>query len=237
MLDGSLYGSPVPVTGAVTHLPLLTNTLQPGAHVLSIVYSGDGNHQAATSAAATLTILEAAGTFALSPATSSTSAILGKNSNPITLTATPSGGFHSSVTFACTGGLPSGAVCQFSPSSINLNSSSSGTTVLTISPAASTLAARAATIPRSRRLSPAFGIGLAGLFLIFLPARSRRLRLLVLLFALSTVGVLGLNGCGRGGVDPNGLTPGALSAGTYTITVTATGGSTIQTATVNLTIQ
>jgi len=237
MLDGNLYGPPVPVTGATTNLPLLTSTFQPGTHVLSIVYSGDSNHQAGTSAAATLTILETTGAFTLSPATTSTSALLGKNSNPVTLTATPSGGFQSTVTFACTGGLPSGAVCQFSPPSINLNSSSSGTTVLTISPAASTLAARTAAVPRSRHLSPAIGISLAGLFVLVLPWRTRRLRLLTLLLTLSTVGVLGLSGCGSGGIDPNGLTPGALSAGAYAVTVTATGGSTIQTATVNLAIQ
>jgi hypothetical protein len=243
MLDGNLYGSSVSVTGATTNLPLLTSTLQPGAHVLRIVYSGDSNHQAGASATATLTILETTGAFTLSPTAASTSALLGKNSNPVTLTATPSGGFQSTVTFACTGGLPSGAVCQFSPSSINLNNSGSGTTVLTISPAASTLAIQTPDLPRSRHLSSAFGISVAGLFLLFLPGplflsrRSRRLRLLTLLLTLSTVGILGLSGCGSGGIDPNGLTPGALSAGAYAIKVTATGGSTIQTATINLTIQ
>lgn len=243
MLDGNLYGSPVSLTGATTNLPLLTGTLQPGAHVLSIVYSGDGNHQAGASAAATLTILETTGAFTLSPAQTSTSALLGKNSNPITLTATPSGGFQSTVTFACTGGLPSGAVCHFTPSSINLNSSGSQTTVLTIAPAASTLATHTPDAPHSRHLPPAVGIALAGMLLFVLPGpsflsrRTRRMRLLTLLLTLSTVGILGVSGCGSGGVDPNGLTPGALSAGAYAVKVTATGGSTIQTVTVNLTIQ
>jgi hypothetical protein len=243
MLDGNLYGSPVSVTSAATNLPLLTATLQPGAHVLSIVYSGDGNHLAGTSAAATLTILESAGAFTLSPATASTSALLGKNSNPVTLTATPSGGFQSTITFACTGGLPSGAVCHFTPSSIDLNGSSFQATVLTISTAASTLAAHTPDVPRSRHLPPAVGISLAGVLLFVLPGplflsrRTRRLRLLTLLLTLSTVSILGVSGCGSGGVDPNGLTPGALSAGAYAVKVTATGGSTIQTATVNLTIQ
>jgi hypothetical protein len=243
MLDGNLYGSSVSITGAATNLPLLTGTLQPGAHFLSIVYSGDGNHQAGASAAATLTILESAGAFTLSPAIASTSALLGKTSNSVTLTATPSGGFQSTVTFACTGGLPSGAVCHFAPSSINLNGSNSQTTILTIAAAASTLAARTPDVPHSRHLPSGVGIALAGVLFFLLPGpsflsrRTRRLRLLTLLLTLSTVGILSVSGCGRGGVDPNGLTPGALSAGSYAVTVTATGGSTIQTATINLTLQ
>jgi hypothetical protein len=46
-----------------------------------------------------------------------------------------------------------------------------------------------------------------------------------------------LSGCGSGGVDPNGLSPSGLSTGSYAVNVTATGGSVIQTATINLTIQ
>jgi hypothetical protein len=47
-----------------------------------------------------------------------------------------------------------------------------------------------------------------------------------------------LSGCGSGGVDPNSPNPATLSANdTYAVTVTATGGSTIQTATISLTIQ
>jgi hypothetical protein len=46
-----------------------------------------------------------------------------------------------------------------------------------------------------------------------------------------------LSGCGSGGVDPNGLSSGSLSTGSYAVHVTATGGSVIQTTTVNLSIQ
>jgi len=78
-------------------------------------------------------------------------------------------------------------------------------------------------------------VTLAGLLFVFLPRRTRRCSLFTLLFALTTLGLL--SGCGSGGVDPNGLNPNVLSAGSYTVNVTATGGSTIQTATINLTIQ
>jgi hypothetical protein len=74
----------------------------------------------------------------------------------------------------------------------------------------------------------------AALFLFFVPRRTRRWNVLILFLALSTLGIL--NGCGSGGVDPIASNPGALSAGSYAVTVTATGGSAIQTAIVNLTI-
>jgi hypothetical protein len=48
--------------------------------------------------------------------------------------------------------------------------------------------------------------------------------------------MLGLmSGCGSGGVAPNAAN--SLSAGSYAVIVRASGGSTIQTATINITIQ
>jgi hypothetical protein len=93
----------------------------------------------------------------------------------------------------------------------------------------------------SRNLSPGvgvtsgLGVTLAGMFVFFLPRHTRRWSVFTLLFALSTLGLV--SGCGSGGVDPNGPSPSSLSAGSYAVNVTATGGSVIQTATINLTIQ
>jgi hypothetical protein len=303
ILDGNLYGAPLALTGATTSLPLLTNTLQSGAHILRVFYSGDSAHQANTSAPATLTIVDTVGAFTLSPSTASTSAGQGKASTPITLTATPTGGFHSAITFACTGGLPSGAVCLFTPSTVTPAGAAPATTSLTIissSPAAHGLRSSSAPLstaplstaplstaplssaPRDRTIFSIFSLGsssgyrafsgagtppgsgifagagassssyqafsldagaaasslgatLAGLLFLFLPRRTRRWSVFTLLFALTTLALL--SGCGSGGVDPNGLSPNSLSTGVYTVNVTATGGSIIQTATINLTIQ
>ena len=241
ILDGNLYGGPLVLTGAITSLPLLTNTLQSGLHVLRIFYSGDGAHQANTSASATLTIVDAAGAFTLSPSTASTNALPGRASTPVTLTATPTGGFHSSITFACSGGLPSGAVCLFTPSSVTPTSAGPATTSVTISPAS--LGLKSSTAPASGVpgiFSPgkeaASGlVALAGLLFVFVPRRTRRWSVFTVLFALTTLGLL--NGCGSGGVETNGANPSSLSAGSYAVNITATGGSIIQTATINLTIQ
>ena len=236
MLDGNFVGKPVVVNGAATNLPLLTNTLQSGVHLLRVIYSGDGNYRTNTSDTVTLTILDSVGSFTLSASTISIIAAQGKASSPVTLTATPTEDFHSVITFACTGGLPSGAVCRFAPSFVTPSGSNSEKTALTISPVVSGLeTSRASRSPLSRHLSSRIAVALAGMFLFFFPRRSRHWSVVSLLLALSVLGVL--SGCGSGGIDPNGSTPGALSTGSYAVTVTATGGSTIQTATINLTIQ
>jgi subtilase family serine protease len=230
LLDGNLYGQPVPLTGASTTLHLLTNTLQSGTHILQINYSGDSNHPATTSATATLTILDS-GTFTLSPSTTATTMAQGRSS-AVTLTIAPAGGFHSTITFACTGVLPSGTMCLFAPASITPTDSTLGTTVLTISSIA--LAGWDAEPPTSRGLVPVLGTVCAGMIFFVLPRRGvRRWSAFILLVALSVLGVL--SGCGSGGVDPNASSP--LSAGSYAVTVRASGGSTIQTATVNFTIK
>jgi hypothetical protein len=239
ILDGNLYGSPVAVISAATNLSLLTDTLQAGSHVVRVFYSGDGNHQASISDQVPLTVLTSAGSFGLTLTTATTTAVLGKSSNPVTITVTPSGGFHSTITFGCTGGLPSGAVCQFSPSSIVPNGTTSQTIALTISPSGTPLQAAKADYFAGRRatqnLSPGIAITFAGLLCFCVPRRARRWSVLMLLLALSTAGLL--SGCGSGAVESVVPNPGSLSAGSYAVTVTATGGSTIQTAIVNLTIQ
>jgi hypothetical protein len=113
------------------------------------------------------------------------------------------------------------------------------TTALTISSA--TLRAnteRLNPLKPNDRLKPSVPVRLvtlAGLILFLAPRRRSLAKLLTLVLALTTLGVL--SGCGSGAVDPNGPGPGTLSAGSYAVTITATGASTIQTTTVNLTIQ
>jgi hypothetical protein len=87
----------------------------------------------------------------------------------------------------------------------------------------------------SSRAASGFGVTLAGLFFLFAPRRPRRWSVFTLLFALTTLGLV--SGCGSGGVEPNGVNSNSLSAGSYAVNITATGGSIIQTAIVNLTIQ
>ena len=247
MLDGTLYGSPITLSGASINLPLPTDTLQAGPHIVQVLYSGDSVHLPSSSASATLTILDPAGAFTVASSSSSTTVAPGDVSKPVTFTVTPTGGFRSTVTFACTGGLPVGATCLFGPSSVTPGGVTAATTILTITAPSSTIRASAnpALTPGSRpagTVSPAsgatgIGVTFAGMLLIFVPRRTRRWSALILVLAMSTTLAM-LSGCGSGGVDPNSPNPATLSAnGTYAVTVTATGGSTIQTSTITLTIQ
>jgi subtilase family serine protease len=231
ILDGNLYGQPTTVTGPTTSLPLLTSTLQSGPHVLQVTYSGDSTHLATTSVATTLNVLNPVGGFTLSPSATSTSAAQGKSSGAITLTITPTGGFDSSVTFACTGGLPSGAACVFAPYTVVPTGANPATTVLTISSTAA-IGVQASKSTTTGGLSRGVGVMLAGLFLFYLPKRPGRRGLLSLLLLLSSLGVL--SGCGRSEVDPNSS---LLRTGTYAVTIMATGGSTVQAVTINFTVQ
>jgi len=231
ILDGNLYGQPIMVSGAIISLPLLTNTLQSGPHLIQVTYSGDSTHMATTSVVATLNVLDSVGSFTLLPSTTSTSTSQGKNSNAITLTVNPTGGFNSAVRFGCTGGLPSGAVCVFAPATVASAGPGPVTTVLTISSTA-VVGQSAAQSKTSPNLSRSIGVALAGMFLFFLPNRNRRWSALTVVLLLSSLGAL--SGCGRSGVDPNSS---LVRPGIYAVTVSASGGSTIQSITINFTVQ
>ena len=79
------------------------------------------------------------------------------------------------------------------------------------------------------------GTALASLFLLYLPGRRRRFSLLALLIAFSVMS--GLTGCGAGGIAPIVSNPTkSPTGGAYVVTITAMGGSTIQNATITLTL-
>jgi hypothetical protein len=59
--------------------------------------------------------------------------------------------------------------------------------------------------------------------------------MLVALIVVSTLGFI--TGCGSGASLTSAATQPATTTGTYAITITATGGSTVQDATLKLTIQ
>jgi hypothetical protein len=164
----------------------------------------------------------------------------GTASSAVTLTATPTGGFHSAVSFACTNGLPSGATCLFNPSTVALIGSTVATTTLSIALAASGSEIYA-TQARNHRTSARFPFGgsaaLAGAILLLLPCRDRhgksRCSILILLLAASALSFS--TGCGSDLTTTAGQP--VTAAGAYVITVTAAAGSTIQATTITLTVQ
>jgi N-acetylneuraminic acid mutarotase len=140
-----------------------------------------------------------------------------------TISITPANGFSSSISFSCSG-LPSGASCNFSPSTVTPPSAAS--TTLTV-----TTTATSASLHRDRQLLLRVSALAVALFCLGWNKR-RRLQML-LLVAVGLIGLGLFNGCASGGagVSGSGSTPV-----TSMVTVTATSGSLQHSTTFSLTV-
>jgi Bacterial Ig-like domain (group 3)/FG-GAP-like repeat/FG-GAP repeat len=231
-LDGTtvLGSQPLAAAGTAT---LTVSTLGAGAHSLTAQYSGNTTFAASTSSAVSLTVNAAMPAFAVaaSPALGS---VAPGSSVTTTVTLTPSGGFTGNVALSCTG-LPTGATCTFSPSSVTLGAGAS-TSTLSIATAGQTAALNG--IP----WAPG-GLVLA-VFLIplFRSGRVNAQTRVLAWAALLAIGAGGLHGCGGSGNSGSsngggsGGGSGGTPAGTYPIVITATAGTTTHTVNYTLTV-
>jgi hypothetical protein len=179
--------------------------------------------------------------FSLSPAPSSSNVTPG-NSAQFTVTIVPQGAFGSSISFTCSG-LPSLSSCTFSPG-MATPFASSATTQLTITTTGPTTSL---TLPTPGNWSNLFrdtGFIFPAILICYVGlAKPKRVK------KMGHFGVLILAGsflfqiaCGNGG-NNSGSTGGGSSgtsgtpAGTYTVTVMGSTGSTQHTTTVSLTVQ
>jgi hypothetical protein len=201
----------------------------------SAVYSG----QITVSSTETLEAVAAGGGYPTSDVTSATYTInlpapdFSVAATPASITVTagqsvatsisvaPLNGFNSAVSFSCSG-LPTGASCSFSPSTVTPVGTAIST-MLTVSTSAAT-----ATVDRGRSLLFP-GSALAVMFCLFGRKKRRRLILSLLLLTAVIGGVL-LNGCGGSAGSGSGPT-----SATSTVTVIAASGSLQHTTTFSLT--
>jgi hypothetical protein len=167
--------------------------------------------------------------------------------NTSAITITPTGGFTGTVALtAALTSSPAGA--QYPPtfsvgstSPVSINGTTAGTATLTISTTAATSAALA--LPKRPGVPwyVAGGATLAGLLLLGIPARRRNWRTMLGMIALLVALAGGMLACGGGGSGGGGGGGGGgisgTTAGTYTITVTGTSGSTTANGAVTLTVQ
>jgi hypothetical protein len=126
-------------------------------------------------------------------------------SSSTTMNLTPAGGatFGANVTYSCTSGLPAGATCSFSPTSINSGAAATAVTV-TINTAGPFTGSAGSTRPRitSEKRFPRLPLSLpiAGIVLAGLAGMPRRYKIVGLCLAVAFTGFLAA--CGGGGSPP-----------------------------------
>lgn len=236
LLDGNAYGQPALLTAASATFQLPTTTLQPGPHTLQMLYSGDIVYLPSSSAVSTLNLTVPTGSFTVSSTATAMTVSRGGTSQPITLAANSVGGFNSTITFACSAGLPSGATCTFAPASVTPTpkaaTATTNVTITTTAPPAQT-----ANVQHKGGSYITGGTAtLAGLLCFLLPRRRRYSALAVLV--AGCVLLVGVTGCGTGTYNPGSLSViGGTPAGIYVVTVTASSISINQTTNITLTVQ
>lgn len=178
------------------------------------------------------------------PGTLNPPSVSAGSSATATITVTSTGGFASAVSLTCAvaPSQTSAPTCSFSAASVTPTANGTAKSTLTVA----TTSAAAALTPAIKRgssifyatwlLFPAMVLGTAGV-----SGTKRKKVISYFLLTIAIAGCIFLVACGGGSSSSSGGGGGGGSTGTpagqYTVTVTATSGSTSHTETLNLTVQ
>jgi Bacterial Ig-like domain (group 3)/FG-GAP-like repeat/FG-GAP repeat len=224
--DGTTaLGQPAPVNAGVAQLSV--SSLSAGSHNITAQYNGDVNYLVSTSPVIVQVVkIAAVPDYSLTASPTSRSVNPGSPAS-YAITLTPSNGYDGTVTLACppSAKLPSGVTCTL-PGPVVPAGKAVTMTINTTGPSA-LLAVPAGSNPRPAGMNLWASLGSIGVFGLMLTSdwKKRKWRhLAIALGILAIVMILLLVGCGGssssgGGGGGNGGTP----AGTYTVTVMATG--------------
>ena len=234
--EGSV-GSAVVENGIAT---LTVDKLPQGTQSVTAAYSGSTGSAASAASAEASAQAGSLPDFALTANPTSASVTAGQYAS-ITMTVTPENGFNDMVTLSCSG-VPSGAACIFSPTTLTPTTSAPVTSTLQIT----TQGASGQTFLERRGSAVAYAIALPGIVaLAGLGALRKRMGFagfrILGLAALMVASGIALGGCseryGYLNHPPSG-NPG-LAAGTYTITVSGNAslsGTSVVVHSVNVTL-
>ncbi len=233
----------VPAGSFAAGTDTLTATYTPDSTSSSVYNGATGTGSVTVTAAPTPSFaLSNGGNITVSPGATT--------ANTSTITVTPSGGFTGAVALTCAiapAAANHPATCALAPASVTITGATAGTSTLTLITTAATTTALTRPKPGRSRWYAAGGASLACVLFFILPKRRRHVRAMlgmIVLFACLAVGIVscgGGSGGGGGGSNGGGGGGGGTSnpgttAGTYTVTVTGTAGSTTETTAVTLTV-
>jgi hypothetical protein len=214
-----------------TGTPNGITTFAIGQHSIVAQYNSDASFNSSTSAAANFTITAPPPDFTLGVNPQNVIVTTPGASATATLTVTAQNGFNGVVNFspAACSGLPFGASCSFSPSSVT----GSGTTTLTIATTAPSAANPGSGTASLGWWTATGGAAFGFVFLLGMSERKRRWQtLLGLVLFVSLTAFIGCGG-GAGGAPRNPGTP----IGTSAVTVTVTSGTTTHIVSFTLNVQ
>jgi hypothetical protein len=202
-----------------------------GTCTIQATQSGNATYTTATPVSQSFQV-EAA-TFIMTPS-STTATVTPGQSAVFTITVAPQGSYTSPISFSCSG-LPAVAACSFSPATITPDANPATTKLtITTAPQSESESALLTPDPGGDRPGPltATWLMLPGMLLgmVALAAPKRRKLLSCCLLCLVAGGCVLQSACA--GISSSNFTP----AGSYTIKVTGTAGTTQQTVTVKLTV-
>jgi hypothetical protein len=227
--NGTVLGIAEVTNGVAT---LTTTSLPVGSDVITAIYSGDATHNQATASPLTITVATVAPGFTLTAAPATLTLVQGATGTVLVSIAGNST-FNGAITLSCSG-APTEASCAASPATVTLAAGQTAamSIVVATTPPNNNYQAKS-THPITPWSGTLGGLSVAGLAFVLWPRRRLRSRLLaiVAVVAVALGASSALTGCSSGGQTYAGTT-----AGTYTLTVTATSGAITQTQTIALTI-
>jgi hypothetical protein len=222
LFTGTLNGS-----GIATYT---TTSLAVGSHSISAIYSGDASNTASTSPAVVVTVED----FSL-PSTAPTISVTAPGQTGMAAIAvTPLSGFTGTVSFSCsTPANMSESSC--SAPSAQISGATAATSTLTVTTTASQQLASIS--DQTPRLAPTIaGAVLSGCLWFGIPAFRRR-RFASSIFLALLVGVMGAVGCSGGSSGGGGQADPGTPAGSYTLVLTGTSGTSSHSVNVSVTVQ